>query len=386
MSAAAGTLDGLLTSEQHEAYRAEVRAFAERELAPHTKRWDREDRLPWDGIAKMAEAGLLGVISPKALGGQERDYVSLGITIEELARVDVSCAIICWLQATLGALIPGWGDDELRRVNRGEKLLALATSEEEAGSDVSAMQTDARLEGDQYVLNGTKIHVSLVPGAALFGVTAKTSGDGAKPGITMFLVPADLSGVSCSRMEQLGARAHQLGRVAFKDVRVPATAVLGAGGSGKKVMYARFNVSRCLSPLAAIGAALATLDMTVEFAKNKIVFGRPIGTNQAISFPLIEHYSRLEAARLMAYKALWMNDRALDAVREAAMAKWFGITSATQAISDCLAIHGANGYLTELPLEQKLRDVMALQFTGGTINVMKLLLVKDYLGKEFTGI
>jgi hypothetical protein len=132
--------------------------------------------------------------------------------------------------------------------------------------------------------------------------------------------------------------------------------------------------------------SLATLDMTVEFARNKIVFGRPIGTNQAISFPLIEHYSRLEAARLLAYKALWMNDNALDAVREAAMAKWFGITSATQAISDCLQMHGANGYLTELPLEQKLRDVMALQFTGGTINVMKMLLVKDFLGKEFTGI
>lgn len=377
---------GAAVEVDEEEYRSYVRAFAQAELAPHTKRWDEENRLPWDAIRKMADAGLLGVIAPKEVGGAGRDYVSLGITIEELARADVSCAIVCWLQATLGGLMPGWGEDVLRAVYRGEDVLALATSEDNAGSDVSGMETEARLEGNQYVINGTKVHVSLVPGATVLSVSAKLAASDGKAGITMFRVPAGTDGVACTPMEQLGARAHQLGRVVFNDVRVPLSAVMGQDGGGKKVMYARYNVSRCLSPLAAIGAALGTLDATIEFARTKRVFGRSIATNQAISFPLVEHYTRLEAARLMAYKALRLNDAGVNAVREAAMSKWFGITSAIQAVSDCLQIHGANGYLKELPLEQKLRDVMALQFTGGTINIMKILLVREFLGKEFTGL
>ncbi|MGH7714906.1 MAG: acyl-CoA dehydrogenase family protein, partial [Vulcanimicrobiaceae bacterium] len=225
-----------------------------------------------------------------------------------------------------------------------------------------------------------------VPGAQTLGVTAKTFDGDTDRGITMFRVRSDQPGVSVSPMEQMGVRAHQLGRVILNNVRVPDTALMGQGGAGKKVMYARFNVSRCLSPLAAIGAATAALDTTVEYARTKVVFGRAIGTNQAISFPLVEHYTRLEAAKLMAYKALWMNDQGENAVREAAMAKWFGITSAIAAIQDCLQMHGANGYLTEFPLEQRLRDVMALQFTGGTVNIMKILLVRELLGKEFAGI
>ncbi len=372
--------------EQHDAFRAFVRDFAAKELAPNSKRWDAENRLPWDAIKKMGEAGLLGTIVPEELGGQARDYVSLGIAIEEIARADVSCAIICWIQATLAGLVPGWGDDTIRAVVRGEQAIALATSEENAGSDVSGMETTAHLDGDAYVINGTKVHVSLVPGAQTMGVTAKTIANGRDEGITMFRVPSDLPGVSVSEMPQLGARAHQLGRVVLRDVRVPASATMGQGGTGKKVMYARFNVSRCLSPLAAIGVATAALDATVEYARRKVVFGRPIGTNQAISFPIVEHYTRLEAARGLAYRALWKNDQGVNAVKEAAMAKWLGITSAIAAIQDCLTMHGANGYLTEYPLEQQLRDVMALQFTGGTINIMKILLVRELLGKEFAGI
>jgi len=372
--------------QKHEEFRSYVKEFVTREIAPHSKRWDLENRLPWDAIKKMGEAGLLGVICPVQLGGQGRDYVSLGVVIEEIAKADMSCAIICWIQATLAGLVPGWGDETIRAVSRGDEVIALATSEENAGSDVSGIECSAELDGDGYVINGMKIHVSLVPGAQTLGVTARTWAIGRDEGITMFRVRSDCPGVSVSPMGQLGARAHQLGRVVLKDVRVPVSATMGKGGGGKKVMYARFNVSRCLSPLAAIGAAWATLDATVEYARTKVAFGRPIGTNQAISFPIVEHYTRLEAARMLAYKALSMNDSGQNAVREAAMAKWFGITSGIRAIADCLQMHGANGYLTEHPLEQKLRDVMALQFTGGTINIMKILLVREVLGKEFSGI
>lgn len=375
-----------LLSPEHEQFRAVVREFAEAELAPHSRRWDEENRLPWDAIRKMGDAGLLGIISPKELGGGGRDYLSLGIGVEEVARADISCAIICWLQSTLGAFIPGWGEDTLRDVNSGRTLVCLATSEEQAGSDVSNMQTRAELANGEYVVDGEKIHVSLIPGAQVMAVTAKTRSADGKPEITMLRVPADAPGVRCEPMEQMGARAHQLGRVVLDRVRVPASAVLGDSGGGKRVMYARFNVSRCLSPLAALGAAQATLEATIRFTKSRIVYGRPIATNQSVSFPLVEHYTRIEAARLLAYRALTLNDAGAPAGKEAAMAKWFGITSAVQAISDCLQAHGANGYLKEHRLEQRLRDVMALLFTGGTINVMKVLLVRELFGREFAGI
>lgn len=373
-------------SAAHEEYRSYVREFASRELRPHTREWDEAGELPREAIRAMGKAGILGVIGPKMLDGQERDYVSLGIAIEELAAADISCAMIAWLQATISRFFPGWGDDTVRAVHRGEAIVGLATSEEGAGSDVSAMQTSAVVDRDHYMLNGTKIHVSLMPGADVLAVSAKLASADGKPSILMLRVPTDLPGVSSEVMEQMGARAHRLGIVRFKDVRVPLDATIGGRGEGKAIMYARFNVSRCLSPLAALGAARAVLDETMSFAKGKVVFGRAIATNQSISFTLVEHHTKIEAGRLLAYRALALNDAGQDATRDAAMAKWFGITSGVQAITDCLQMFGANGYLKEWAIEQRMRDVMALLFTGGTINIMKVLLVRELLGNEFAGL
>ena len=334
----------------------------------------------------MAEAGLFGIIGPNNLGGQARDYVSLGITIEELARADVSCAIICWLQATLSALMPGWGDDTVRAVYRGDALLALATSEADAGSDVSALQTRAQRDGDELIVTGRKIHVSLLPGATVMAVSARIDTGSGKDPVSLVRVPCDAPGVRIVPMPQMGMRAHQLGDVTLENVRIPASAVMGADGAGKAVMYARYNVSRCLSPLAAVGAAEDTIERTIAFAREKSIFGRKLATNQAVSFQLVEHATRLTMAKLMAYRALWMNDQGMNATCEAAMAKWFGITSGVDAIAACLQIHGANGYLEEFPLEQRLRDVNGLQFTGGTINIMKLVLVREMIGREFSGL
>ena len=375
-----------LFTAEHEAFRSEVREFAARELRPRSRGWDESGELPREAIRLMGQAGILGVIGPKALGGQERDYVSLGIAIEELAGADISCAMIAWLQATISRFFPGWGDETVRAVHRGERIVALATSEEGAGSDVSALKTTAVADGDDYVINGTKIHVSLMPGADVLAVSAKVDAGAGKQRIAMLRVPADAPGVSSEVMEQMGARAHRLGIVRLNNVRVTREATLGAANEGKAVMYARFNVSRCLSPLAALGAAGAVVSETMKFAREKVVFGRPIATNQSISFPLVEHQTRIEAGRLLAYRALWMNDAGQDASRDAAMAKWFGISTGVQAISDCLQMYGANGYLKEYAVEQRMRDVMALLFTGGTINIMKLILVRELLGSEFAGL
>ncbi len=374
-------------SPGHDALRARVRDFAARELRPRSREWDEFGELPRDAVRRMGEEGILGIVGPRALGGQDADYLSLGICIEELAAADISCALIAWQQATHTRFLPGWGDDTVRAVLAGEQLVALATSEENAGSDVSAIATQAALDGDGYVINGRKVHVSIMPGADVLAVSAKLpAAEGARPQIVLFRVPTTAPGVSSTLMEQMGARAHRLGIVDFKDVRVPAAAMMGDPGQGKAIMYARYNVSRCLSPLAALGAARAVVDETIRFAKSRIVFGRPIAANQSISFPLVEHSAKIEAARLLAYRALAANDAGRDAGTDAAMAKWFGISTGVQVIQDCLQMYGANGYLKDFAVEQRLRDVHAFLFTGGTLNVMKLILVRQLIGAEFAGL
>ena len=379
-------LDFSFSPEQN-AWRAHVRDFAERVLKPHSRAWDEAQILPRDAIREMGAAGILGVIGAPELGGQGRDYVSLGITIEELAAVDASCALIAWQQATHAHFFPGWGDETVRAVYTGECVVALATSEENAGSDLSAIETTAVEDNDEFILNGTKVHVSTMPGADVLAVSAKiVATDGGKAKMVLLRVPTTLPGVTSAVMEQMGARAHALGSVDFHDVRIPIGATLGDPGQGKAIMYARFNVSRCLSPLAALGAARAVLAETVTFAKSRVVFGRPIAANQSVSFPLVEHHARIEAARLLAYRALVANDHGEDATADAAMAKWFGISTGVAAIQDCLQMFGANGYLKDNGIEQRLRDVYSFLFTGGTLNIMKLILVRHLIGAEFAGL
>lgn len=378
-------LDFTFTPEQEE-FRTFVRDLAQREILPYVREWDEKEVMPWHAIRKLGEERLFGICAPKRLGGHEKDYISLGIAVEEVGRVDTSCAMILSMQNTLSTLIPGWGDETVSDVIRGRQLLCIATSETDAGSDVSNMTTVARLEGDQFVINGQKIHVSLMPGATVMGVTAKVKQDDGKERIYFLRVPSEAPGVSCTLMPEMGVRSHQLGVVNFKDVRIPADHVLGGKGEAKAVLYARWNVSRCLSALNALGAAQQVLDDTIEFVKRKRVYDRPIGQFQAISFPLVEHYTRVESVRLLAYKGLWMNTRGENAARVAGMAKWSGITFSHQAIFDCLQMHGAAGYLKDLDIERRYRDVIGLTFTGGTINVMKLIVVGQLLGREFMGI
>lgn len=375
-------------SPEQEQFRAHVRGFAQSEIAPYVKEWDDVEQLPTrDIIPKMGAAGLIGIAAPKEMGGHGKDYVTLGICIEELGRVDTSCALICSVNNTMATLIPGWGDDVVRKVFRGENLLSIATSEEDAGSDVTNMQTEAAVDGDDYIINGRKIHVSLMPGATYMGVTAWVKGDGSnKPRIAFIKVPADAPGVSCEQMEEMGCRGHQLGIVHFKNVRVPQKSVLGSKSEGKKLLYARWGVSRCLSALNAVGAAQQVLDDTIAFVKKKVVYGRPIGMYQGISFPLIEHYTKIQSCRLMAYKGLWMSIVGENPAMQATMAKWYSVTSAVDAIAACLQMYGANGYLKECSVERRLRDAMALLFTGGTINIMKIIAIKELLGKEFAAI
>ncbi len=375
-------------SDEQNSLRSYVRGIAN-EIRPGLREWDAKEEMPWQAIEKMGQAGLLGLIGLKNLGGRQLDYISLGVAIEELAKVDTSCAMICSMQNTLTTLTPGWDDDDIRGVYQGKKLVCIATSEEEAGSDVTNLKTNARIEGDEYVINGEKIHVSLMPGASVMGVTVQVTEGNQPPRIEFVKVPAAAPGVSCELMPEMGMRSHQLGRVRFNEVRISRDSLLGGEKGkreGKAVLYARWNVSRCLSALNALGTAIGVLDQTIEFVKKKQVYGKSIANYQSIQFPLVEHYTRVEACRLLAYKGLWMNVRGENAAREATMAKWYGVTLAVDAIKDCLQMFGAAGYLIDRDVERRFRDAVGLMFTGGTVNIMKLIVVRELLGKQFMGI
>ena len=341
------SLDFSFTPEQDE-IRARVREIGERVVKPNVARWDEKEEMPWEAIAALGEAGLLGVIGRPEYGGLGKDYITLGVVIEELARFDNTVAMICSVQNTLTTLTPGWDEATIRDVYAGRKLVCIATSEEDASYDVSNIQTTATVAGEELVINGRKIHVSLMPGAHVMGVSAQ--GDERRrrtASISFIRVPSDLPGVSVEIMPEMGMRAHQLAIVDMRDVRVPLANVLQGrdgmqgAGEGKAVMYARWNVTRCLSALNAVGGGLAVLEQTAEFVKKKKVYGKPIGVNQAISFPLIEHMTRLEACRLLAYHGLWINVQGRNAAERAVMSKWFGITEAIQACLACMNMHGA---------------------------------------------
>ncbi|MBI2832259.1 MAG: acyl-CoA dehydrogenase family protein [Chloroflexi bacterium] len=370
-------------SEEQERFRQNVREFAQREIAPYSAQWDRDAELPRQAIKKMAEMKLLGILAPREVGGQQKDYTTLGIAVEEIARADASCAILCSMNNTLSSVIKGWGEEHLRSVIRGEKLIALATTEPGSGSDLAAMKTMAELKGNYYVLNGVKRYISVIPGADTAVVGAKVPVKDGSPRINLFRVDMNLPGITTTPIKEMGLRAHQLGDISFKDVKIPITHILGEKDEGLKAAHIRWNAARSLASLIAAGIAMSALDAALDYVKKRHAYGRPIGKFEAVQFPLVESYTRVEAGRLLAYKALWMLDNGIVATREAAMAKWFSATVSYQAIDCAMQVHGGAGYTTELGLEQKLRDCRGLFYTQGTIEIMKMLIGREMLGNEF---
>lgn len=366
-----------------EELRARVREFARAEILPGAAQRDAREDFPVDVLRKMAAIGLLGVIAPRSLGGLGMSNVALGAVVEEIAKVDLSCAIICSMQNTLANLLPGWGDEIRKSVNRAEDVVALATSEPDSGSDVSQIRTTAVKDGNAWVLNGTKRHVSLIPGATVMAVSALVELESGEMGNTLMRVPLASAGVTHHAIPEMGQRAHQLAEVYMRDVRVPLDHVMGEEGKGLAQNFARWNVSRSVSALISLGAAQGALDLAIDYAKRRVVFGKPIARFEAVQFPLVEHYARVEAGRLLAYRALWAQDNGVPTAKEASMAKLYGARTAVEACDAALLVHGADGYTRELPLERMARDVRGMYFSGGTPQIHSINIGRELFGKGF---
>jgi len=374
-------------TEQERLFAENVRRFARERLAPDYATWDRGAPFPRERVREMAALGIAGLRVPEAYGGTAASYVMAGIAAEELARGDFNTSLFLQIGLIVADILAGHASEPVKRawlpaIAAGEKLVAFGLTEPNAGSDAAAITTSARRDGDYYVVRGEKASITFAGMADACVVFARTGEPGAR-GIGALLVPLDLAGVSRQVYRSAGERLTQRGSIVFDGVRVPANHLIGGEASGFYQAMGAFDYNRAIIALACVGVAQQSLDETVEYAKQRHTFGRPIAKHEGVSFQIAEHLTMISAARLLAYQCLVLRDRGEPHTKEAAMAKWLGPKAAAEAIHACIVLHGWIGYSQELPFEQRLRDVIGLEIGDGTPEIMKAIIARETIGRDY---
>jgi butyryl-CoA dehydrogenase len=380
-------LDFDLTPEQ-ELVRKTARDFADREIAPVAMEYDRNEEFPHAVLDKMKPIGFLGASIPEAYGGMGLDPISYCLVIEEIARADSSIRGILSVNCSLvGTAIAKYGTEDqkgswLPRLASGEAIGCFALTEPGAGSDPSSLQMTAIRDGDDYVLNGSKMFITngTVAGLALTFANAEPA-KGAK-GITAFLVPCDAPGFAATEIKgKLGLRAASTAELSYADVRVPASAVLGGVGDGMKIALSSLDDGRVSLAAGCVGIAQGCLDASVTYAKQREQFGRPIAGFQLIQEMLAEMLIEIEAARLLVWRAAALKERGVRNTVEASIAKYVASEAAVRCANLAIQVHGGYGYIDEFPVGKYLRDARVTTLYEGTSQVQKLL-----LGRHLTGV
>jgi len=376
----------ILTPEQ-ELIRDSMRAFAQERLAPFAAEWDRNHTFPREALNELAELGALGMVVPEEWGGAGMDYMSLVLTLEEIAAGDGATSTIVSVQNSLPCgIINRFGNDAqkeawLKPLARGEKLGCFCLTEPHVGSDASAIRTSAVREGNEWVLNGVKQFITSGKHGDVMVVIAVTDKAAGKKGISAFLVPMDLPGIQRTRFNDVGSKIIGRGSVFFDEVRVPAENMMGAEGKGFTQVMQGFDFSRILIALQCVAAAQASIDETWEYVKERQTFGAPLAQYQGVSFPLVEFETLIAACRQLCYHGLALRDAGQPHTAEAAMVKWMGPKTAFDAIHQCLLTFGHYGWSMDLPHQQRLRDVMGLEIGDGTAQIMKLIVARERVGR-----
>jgi short/branched chain acyl-CoA dehydrogenase len=366
-------------SEEHQAFRKVIREFARQEVAPHSEEWDRAHTFPLDTVLKMGELGLFGLIFPEEYGGADADFTTLCIAIEELARVDQSMAITLEAAVGLGAnpIYQFGTEDQKRRwlpdLVEGRALAAFGLTEPGAGSDAGGTRTRAVPDGEEWVIEGAKSFItnSGTPITSLVTVTARTGPDE----ISSFIVPSGTPGLTVEpAYRKMGWRASDTHGLTFIDCRVPASNLLGERGKGFRQFLRILDDGRIAIAAMAVGAARGCLELALDYAKERVAFGRPIGANQAIAFKLADMAVSVEAAGLLTYKAAWLKDAGRPYREAAAKAKLYATEAAVAAASDAVQTFGGAGYMDESPVSRFYRDAKALEIGEGTSEIQRLVI------------
>lgn len=372
-------------TEQQNAIRDSVARFSADVLAPGYRQRDRDGRIEREVIAQMGEMGLLGGELPEEFGGSGLDCVTAGLIIEELARGDFNVAYIPLLTSLNGQIIAQYADTSLARewlgeMTAGRKVACIALTEPGGGSDAASLRLKAELKGDVYVLNGEKTSISMADQADVAVVFARTGTvEQRASGISAFLVPMNLPGISTTRFEDAGERAIGRGSIFFDNVEVPVSHRLGDENKGFKQVMQGFDYSRALIGLQCLALAQQSLDETWQWLTERKAFGQALSSFQGLTHPLAELQTYVHAARLQCYYALWLKDNKLPHNAEAAMNKWWGPKLAFDVVKQCLLAHGHTGYGEDLPFAQRLRDVLGLQIGDGTAQIMKNIIAREFV-------
>jgi alkylation response protein AidB-like acyl-CoA dehydrogenase len=375
-------------SEEQELLRASVREFAEAEIGPHVMEWDESQHFPMDLLPKLADLGLMGIQFAEAYGGSAMSAVDYCICIEELARV---CPAIALSVAAHNGLcmshINMFGDEiqkskYLPRLVRGELLGAWGLTESGAGSDAAGMKTVAVRDGAGWVINGSKNFITHGSIGGVMVVVVVTDRAKGHRGISAFVVEHGTPGMSAGKKEnKLGMRASDTSEVIFQDCRIGADQRLGEEGQGFINTLQVLDAGRIGIAALSVGLAQGAYEAALRYAKQRRQFGQPIAAFQAIQWKLADNATRIEAARLLTYRAAYLKDRGQRMTRESAMAKLFASEIAVTAADDCVQIHGGYGFVKDYPAEKYFRDVKLLTIGEGTSEIQRLVIARQLLNQ-----
>ena len=379
-------------TEEYAIFREQVKRFVESEITPKIEGWNRagiSDRESW---RKLGAAGFLGANAPAAYGGAGVDFIYDAIVIEELARVRAHGLMMGLHSDIIMPYISTFGSEEQKRrylpgAIAGEIILAIAMTEPGTGSDLAAVRTTARRDGDSYVINGAKMFISNGQLANLIIVVAKTNPD-AKPahrGVSLILVDGDAPGfVRGRKLDKLGLKGQDTSELFFEDCRVPAANLLGREGEGFKMLMEKLQQERLVCAIQAITSARRCLDDTIDYAKGRRAFGQPIAAFQNTQFKLAEMATEVEVGQTFVDRLMAAHVRGDDVTTEVSMAKWWTTELLKRVASQCLQLHGGYGFMLEYPVSMDYADAAVQSIYAGTSEIMKVIIARR-MGLETRG-
>ncbi len=379
-------MDFQLTEEQR-AIRDLARAFAQKEIAPYAAEWDRTREFPGEVYCKMAGAGLMGLPFPEEYGGGGGDSIATALAIEEIAKGDGSVALIYAAHLGLGAMpIYLFGSEEQKKkwlmpLAKGEGIGSIALTESSGGSDLAgSVKTTARLDGDEWVINGSKLYVTSGKIARSTLVLCRTDAERGHRGLSHIIVPHDAPGLVIGKLEEkMGLHTSLTTQMFFEDCRVPRENLLGERGAGFRYTMQVLDGGRIGIGAMALGLGEAALEASIKYAQQREAFGKAIAEYQAIQHMIADSAMELQAARLLIYKAAALKDEGKKFAVEAAQAKLFASEASDRACWKAIQIHGGAGYLTDFPVERYYRDNRLLLIGEGTSEVQRMIIARNIL-------
>lgn len=376
------------TTKEQEALRAQIRTFAEEEIKPIAFMLDQQNEFPEEAVKKLGALGFMGIPFPKEYGGAGLDAMSYAIAVEELARVDGGAGVILSAHVSLGSWpIFAFGTEAQKKkylipLAKGEKIAAFGLTEPNAGSDAGGTETTAVLKGDHYVLNGGKIFITNAPKADTYVVFAVTTPDIGTKGISAFIVEKGWKGFYFGdHYDKLGIRSSSTAELIFDNVEVPKENLLGKEGQGFKIAMQTLDGGRIGIAAQALGIAQGAYEHAVDYAKERIQFGKPIGFQQAIGFKLADMATKLRCARMLVYSAAELKEAHEPYAAEAAMAKMYASDIALEVTNDALQIHGGSGFMKGMEVERAYRDAKITTIYEGTNEIQRVVIASHILGK-----